>query len=157
MGNNRAVSWPHRRLSTGPHVRSILLLVCFSTLVGCGDDEGCDSLLGSIRTELQLTNPAIVDIQVLDAKPKHTKYWLVARGIISPADFNDSLDDELFALFVVDESFACVEATVDVFATPRWQDYELWIDSYDMEKITIRGRGATYHESAVTKSFQVPR
>lgn len=144
------------RLHGSRLMRPAVVLVGFLFLSGCGQDTECDSLLDCIRIELQKSNAQIVDIQVLDTKPKNTQYWLVARGITPGGEAEGSLENELFGIFVIDESFTHVIQAVDVFPTPRWRDYELWITTYDAERITVRGRGATYHDNATQKSYQVP-
>lgn len=137
-------------------MRLAILLVCLSSILGCSRASNCDSLLDSIRDELQNTNPQISDIQVLDTKPRLSQYWVVARGINPAVDTEHLLDDELFGLFVVDASLARIEHTVDVFPTPRWRDYDVWIASYSPEQVTLRGRGSTYHDNALRKIYQVP-
>ena len=136
-------------------MRLTLLLACLVTFVGCGDAGDCGLLLDNIRSEMRQTNSAIADIQVLDVKPRLAEYWVVARGTNSPPKFDDSFENELFALFVVDESLTCVEQVVDVFPTPKWHDFELWIEVHGPETITIRGRGITYHDSLVTKTYTI--
>ena len=134
----------------------LAILISFITFVtGCSNDSGCDSLLDSIRLEFQQTNPAIADIQVLDAKLREPQYWIVARGITPTENQEESLENELFGVFVVDESFACVAKVVDVFPTLRWRDYNVWIESHGAERITIRGLGATYHDHSLHKSYLV--
>ena len=136
-------------------MRLLLIPAILVTFVGCGETDNCGLLLDNIRAELRHTNPEIEDVQVLDAKPRLAEYWVVARGTNSPPKFNDSFENELFAVFVVDKSLTCVEQVVDVFPTPRWHDFELWIDAHGPKNITIRGRGITYHDSLITKTYRV--
>lgn len=138
-------------------MRLAILLVCLSTILGCGQATDTDSLLADIRVEMQNTNAQISDIQVLDTKPRLSQYWVVARGIVATDNYKGSLEDELFGIFVVDQSFTRVVDTIDVFPTPRWRDYNLWIASHSSDRITVEGRGATYQDNATQKSYHVPR
>lgn len=111
-------------------------------------------LLESIRAEFQRSNPEIQTVQILDSKPKHTDYWVVARGIIEPMEFRGSFQDELFGVFVVDEQYLRVKWVVDVLPTPRWHDYIMWISDYDMDSATIVGHGATYKDQPLEKRYE---
>ncbi|MEM7431791.1 MAG: hypothetical protein AAF351_07605 [Pseudomonadota bacterium] len=113
-------------------------------------------ILESIKTTFQSTNPEIRNVQILDSKPKHTEYWVVARGFIESNRFNGSFSDELFGVFVVDSSFSYVETVVDVFPTPRWRDYIVWISDYDMSSAVISGKGATYGDHAFERTYDDP-
>ena len=119
--------------------------------------DECPNLLDSIRSEFQKSNPIIADIQILDSKPKHSEYWVIARGIVEGWEFNGSFEDELFGVFIVDDRFESVVAVIDMIPTPRWGDYELWISDFDMTNVTVRGHGATYKDQPLEKSYQAPR
>lgn len=112
-----------------------------------------DGLLESIQAAFQSSNPRIQNVQILDTKPKHSKYWVIARGIIDPPTFDGSFEDELFGVFVVDESYSQVERTVDMLPTPRWHDYKVWISEYDMQSATLKGHGATYKDQPLEKRY----
>ena len=136
-------------------MKHALLLICLPFLLAL-ESTGCPTLLDAIRDELRHTNPQIQDIQILDTKPKRTNYWVIARGIVAGGVFDGEFEDELFSLLVVDETYSLVLAVVDVMPTPRWRDYDLWIESYDSENVSIRGRGATYNDQPFEKSYRVP-
>ena len=125
-------------------------------VVRVGSKSGVEysDLLKSIRTEFQASNPDIQIVQILDSKPKHTDYWIVARGIIDPADFRGSFEDELFGVFVVDQTYSRVKNVIDILPTPRWHDYIVWISDYDIQGATIMGHGATYKDNPLEKHYE---
>lgn len=117
--------------------------------------QGCSSLLDAIRARFQKHNPNIEHVQVIDTKPRLSKHWVLVRGIRQDRDFKGSFDDELFGLFIVDDDFESVEKVIDIFPTKRWADYEIWIDSYSLESIMLRGHGATYEDNGMEKAYEV--
>jgi hypothetical protein len=131
-----------------------LVLLCLPAIVAAEVDD-CANLLDSIRSEFQEANPNIQVVQILDSKPKHTQYWIIARGIAEDWEFKGSFEDELFGVFVVDDEYEKVLKVVDVIPTPRWNDYELWISDYDIENVAVRGHGATYGDHPLAMDYQV--
>lgn len=121
--------------------------------VGGAREIEYDGLIKSIQAAFQSSNPDIQYVQILDTKPRHTKYWVVARGIIEPADSRGSFQDELFGIFVVDELYSRVDGIIDVLPTPRWHDYVVWISDYDMRSVTVKGHGATYRDQPLEKRY----
>jgi hypothetical protein len=113
----------------------------------------CPGLLDAIRANFQQKNPLIQYVQILDVKPKRSKYWVIGRGIREDHTFSGSFDDELFGVFVADPTLTRIEVVLDVFPTKRWGDYELWIDSYSMERLTVRGHGATYRDQKFQATY----
>ena len=83
----------------------------------------CPSLLDAIRGEFQRLNADIETVEILDTKPKHPEYWVVARGIVKGLEFDGSLEDELFGVFVIDGDFENILIVVEIMPTPRWNDY----------------------------------
>ncbi len=132
-----------------------LLLICLPFFLALHSTV-CPTLVDAIRDELRRTNPQIQDIQILDTKPKYTNYWVIARGIVAGGVFDGDFLDELFSLLVVDETYSHVLAVVNVMPTPRWRDYDMWIESYDSENVSIRGHGLMYNDQPFEKSYRVP-
>ena len=113
------------------------------------------SVLNEINTQFRKINSTIDYVQIIDAKPKHSEYWVVARGINKRSEFKGRFDGELFGIFVISSGFLSIESTVDIFPTQRWGDYEVWIDKYTLEKITLKGHGATYKDNEIEKNYEV--
>lgn len=113
-------------------------------------------VLEEIRDHFKQLNPDIQSIQLQDVKPRHTQYWVLARGIREDEHFQGSLEDELFGLFVIDVQFSNVLRVVDIFPTSRWNDFRVWIDSHSMETIVIKGVGATYEDQPMMREYAVP-
>lgn len=134
----------------------LIFLVCLVTISGCGRSNNCESLLDNVLLELQNTNHLISTVQVVDTRPRLSRYWVVARGVIASEDYDATIEDELFGVFVVDESFTQIDHVVDVFPSPKLRDYDVWITSHGPNSITVRGHGTTYHDNGIQKTYQVP-
>ncbi len=138
--------------------RQMRAIAVFSLLValqvGAGGPD-CASLLDNLRSEFQRRNPIVEYVQVIDTKPKHSQYWVLARGIRADRKFEGSFDDERFGLFVVDNTFGKVEEVIEILPTIRWADYDMWIESYSLDKVTIRGHGATYGDLKLEKVYEL--
>ena len=135
----------------------LVLAVCSLLLQTSAIAGECPSLLDSIRGEFQRLNADIETIEILDTKPKHPEYWVIARGIVEDLEFKGSFEDELFGIFVIDSDFASVEAVIDVIPTPRWNDYLFWISEYDAEQVTVLGHGSTYSDGPLEKQYRAPK
>ena len=134
----------------------LLLTVCGLLLQGLATAGECPSLLDSIRGEFQQLNANIESIEILDTKPKHPEYWVIARGIVEDLEFRGSFEDELFGVFVVDSDFENVVTMIDAIPTPRWNDYVFWITEHDAENVTVLGHGSTYGDGPLEKRYRVP-
>ena len=117
----------------------------------------CPGLLDSIRSEFRQLNGSIETVEILDAKPKHPEYWVIARGIVKNLEFEGSFEDELFGVFVIDSDFEKVLTVVDVIPTPRWNDYMFRISEYDADGVTVQGHGSTYSDRPLKKQYRVPK
>jgi hypothetical protein len=137
-------------------MRVALLLIILASIAKPTIAAECPKLLDSIRQEFRLRNSSIQDVQILDVKPKLSHYWVVARGNLEDPNPTGNLDDELFGLFVVSPNLEVVESVLDVFPTKRWHDYSLWIESYTIEQVVLRGKGATYGDEPFEATYNAP-
>ena len=133
----------------------VALLICTLLPAARADGENA-KLLQSLGTVFSATSPRIDAVQIVDIKPRHTEYWVVARGYPSDLANESRLEDELFGVFVVDKHLVRIKKTVKVFPTRRWLDYRVWIEKYDMTKVEIRGEGQMYKDQAMSEIFEVP-
>ena len=134
------------------------VLVACSLLLQTSAAAGeCPSLLDAIRGEFQRLNADIETVEILDTKPKHPEYWVIARGIVKDLEFKGSFEDELFGVFVIDGDFENVLTAVEIMPTPRWNDYLFWISEYDANSVTVQGHGSTYSDGPVEKQYRVPK
>jgi hypothetical protein len=65
-----------------------------------------------------------------------------------PGDVND----EMFGIFVVNESLIRVERVVATFPTRSWFDYEVRFGKFTADSIEVVGRGST-HGDDLTRRF----
>lgn len=102
-------------------------------------------------------NPLLVGIQVLESKPVSPKsssnHVYLVRAIRADNKFEGKFEDEQFGVFLVDVNKSQVIKTLDIFNTPRWNDYELKIKRVSPSKVIVSGRGATYGDHPITKTY----
>jgi len=113
-------------------------------------------LLEDIRAEFQRRNPKIVTVRVLDSRPPFPGSYrrlVVGWGIREDGAFKGDFNDELFGVFVANDSLTAIERTVDIFPTERWGDYDVRIQSSKANTVTIVGRGDTYGDSRMRRTY----
>jgi hypothetical protein len=116
------------------------------------------STLDVLKTALQERNRKIETVRLIDAKipyPGAPRHVVVAWGIRKDFKFEGQFDDELFGLFVMDGSLTKIEQTLDIFATPRWFDYEVRIESSTIDEVTIAGKGGTYGDAVMRRRYKL--
>ena len=109
--------------------------------------SGDCSILAKLEAEFQRRNPNIAHVRIVDVRPTLTevpKYLVLGWGIRADRTFRGNFEDELFGLFLVDESLLNVEKVMDFIPTPRWYDTEVRITRVDADKAVLEGRGETY-------------
>src|SRR5262245_6681205 len=105
------------------------------------------TLVSQIRGEFQKKNTKVEDVTLLELVPfygRSLRYLVLSRGIRPDQKFEGSFEEELFGLFVVDQSFTKILAAVDIFPTERWNDYSVEIKRSSFESIVLVCKGATY-------------
>ncbi len=116
------------------------------------------SIVGHIQRAFQQKNSNIQDTTLLQVQPvygKTKKYLVLAHGITADKRFAGSFEDELFGLFVVDDSFSRIERLIDVFPSRRWNDYAVKFKLQDAGTVIVTGQGATYGDQKVTKWYSI--
>jgi hypothetical protein len=105
------------------------------------------SIIDKLKIEFRKRNPNIAFVRIVDVRPTLTempKYLVLGWGIRADRAFKGSFEDELFGVFLVDESLNKVEKVIDFIPTPRWLDTEARIASIDATKAIIKAKGETY-------------
>ena len=116
-------------------------------------------LTDGIRAEFQKRNPQIVTVRVLETRapfPGAYRRLVLAWGRREDGAFNGDFNNELFGVFVANEELTALERAVDIFPTVRWGDYEVRIQSSNENTVTIVGRGATYGDSPMKRTYLWP-
>ena len=109
--------------------------------------QGNRTLVSQVQTEFKKKNAKVEDVTLLELVPfygRSLRYLVLAHGIRQDEKFEGSFHEELFGLFVVDQSFTKILATVDIFPTERWNDYSVEIKRPIFEFIVLVCKGATY-------------
>ncbi|MCA1565417.1 MAG: hypothetical protein LC803_07240 [Acidobacteria bacterium] len=114
------------------------------------------SILSNLKAEFQKRNPNIAHVKIIDARPTLTdipKYLVLGWGIRADRTFRGNFEDELFGLFLVDESLSKVEKVMDFIPTPRWYDTEMRIISVDATKAVVEAKGETYGVKSLRREY----
>ena len=118
------------------------------------------SILVMLEAEFQKRNPNLKRIRIVDLRPTLTevpKYLVLGWGIRADRTFRGSFEDELFGLFLVDESLSRIEKVLDFVPTPRWYDTEMRITRLDASQATLQGRGETYGNILFRRKYDMTR
>ena len=119
-------------------------------------DTGEDRLLRELRRVFQKSNPKLARVGVLELRSWYTTgpRIVVAWSIVPDFKFRGDFKDEMFGVFVVNDSLSHVERIVDIFSTPRWFDYEVRIGRLTADSVEVIGQGATYSDEPMRKSYK---
>jgi hypothetical protein len=115
-----------------------------------------DQLLKVLRVPFQKKNPKLSQVGVLDLKawdfvgPRLILGWAIVRDHQFRGDFND----EMFGVFVVDETLTRIERVVNIFPTERWFDYEVRFGRFTADSVEVVGRGATYSDGPMRQWYK---
>lgn len=105
------------------------------------------SFLLALRDSLRTRSPAIEHVSILEVRTPSAQSGrraVLAWGIRNDRQFHGSLDDELFGVFVANDSLTRVLRTVALIPTRRWLDYDVRLDRVTADSIYVVGQGATY-------------
>ena len=113
-------------------------------------------LLDTVRAHLQTTNPAIAEVAILDIRAPFfdsPKRALLAWGVRKDKQFRGNLADQLFGVFVVNDSLTRVLRTLEILPTPRWLDFDMRIDRVTSDSVYLVGKGDTYGDGPITRAY----
>ncbi len=113
------------------------------------------SLLAAIRDTLRARNPEVDRVGLVELRTASYDYGpavALAYGIRT-GEFRDRFDDELFGLFVVDDSLTRVIRTIAVLPTRRWRDYVVHIAELSADSVRIEGAGASFGDQGIRRSY----
>ena len=114
------------------------------------------SLVPILAETLQTRNPALANCEFLEIRapfPGSHSRAAVARGVSADRIFRGNFADELFAVAVLDDSLTRIQAILDWFPTPRWNDYEVRLTTVTVDSLHIEGRGATYGDQRLVRGY----
>jgi len=134
-----------RRLSRAGIAAVLMAASC------CHAATSCPSLLALVRSELQKVNPNIETVRIFEMRGWYDEYFVLAQGIRKDKQFKGAWNDELFGVLLIDGSLCRSLASIDVFPTPRWNDYEIHIEKISDDNLVIRGGSISYGGSEIKK------
>lgn len=112
------------------------------------------SLICQLKVEFKKRNEKIEHIKIVAMRPTpfgDPKYLVVGWGMRANGSFKGDFADELFGLFIVDESLEHVEQVIDFIPTPRWGDTEMRIATVDADYVVLEAIGMTYDQGILFK------
>lgn len=113
------------------------------------------SLLAMLRTRLREVNPIIEHVAIVEVRapwPEDRRRAVLAWGVRKDRVFSGRYEDELFGVFVMNDSLTRVLRTLEIMPTRRWLDYEWYIAKINMDSVFLSGRGATYGDAPLKKA-----
>ena len=115
-----------------------------------------DELLAAIGASFRAKTPRLRKVRVLDLRAGDFfgQRLVLGWGIVEDLTFRGDFNDEMFGVFVVDETLTRVDRVVDMFRTPRWFDFELRFGRVTADSVEIVGRGATYGDESLRRAYQ---
>ena len=124
---------------------------------------GKSQILNILLSQFRDRNPKIGFVELYDIRalflnpgypwPKTNRYLVLARGIRSDFNFAGTWEDELFGLFVFDNSLSSVTHTVAIIPSKRWGDYMVRIVEISKDSVTVHGNGMTYDDQEFDARF----
>ena len=113
-------------------------------------------LLATIRDTLRARNAAIGPVGIIEQQSIDDftgPSVIVAYGVRADGEFQGNFQDELFGIFVANDSLTRIVRTIDVFPTPRWRDYSVRIVRLTPDSVRIEGRGASYGDHPLNRTY----
>jgi hypothetical protein len=133
----------------------IVLVVMLSSHVVAADEQ----LTDQFQLAFTKRNPLLVDIQIMESKAlslkKNSSHVFLVHAIRSDKKFEGKFEDEQFGVFLVNADQNKILTVLDMFNTPRWNDYEIKLKRVSSSKVVIAGKGATYGDHSIAKTYGV--
>lgn len=120
-----------------------------------------NSLESLLQAAFAAKNPKVTRTKVLELRSIGMgagPYVLLGWGIRPDSPFERSFDDELFGVFILDNSLTKIERTLDIFPTCRWADCIVSIEkvSWPGTEVVVVGAGS-YGDRPFRKVYRLDR
>jgi hypothetical protein len=115
-------------------------------------------LLSAIRDTLRGRNPEIGSVGIIEQRSVDYiagPSVIIAYGLRADHDFKGSFQDELFGVFIANDSLTRIVRVLEVFPTPRWRDYVVRIVRLTPDSVRIEGKGASYGDEVLNRAYPV--
>src|SRR5262245_20313684 len=113
-------------------------------------------ILAALRDSFQRVNPKLQEVGILDLRswdfvgPRVVLGWAIVGDYTFRGDFND----EMFGVFVVNDSLSQVERVVATSATPLWYDFDMQLGRLTGDSVEVVGRGMTYGDGPLRWKYR---
>ena len=139
----------------------LLLTPAFSPAQTATDSKPANALEQLLKAAFVAKNPKVTRTKVLELRSVGNgagPYVLLGWGIRPDLRFDGSFEDELFGVFILDNSLSKIERTIDIFPTCRWADCIVSIEkvSWPGTEIVVAGAGS-YGDVPFRKVYAVDR
>lgn len=118
------------------------------------------SMLEAARDTLLARNARAACATIWDVRPLHPvglpQHVVIVRGLVCDKVFRGALSDELFGIFLANDSLTRIVGTLGVVPTRRWNDYTLTVDRVTRDSVVIRGRGDMYGDAPWRHAYALP-
>lgn len=118
------------------------------------DTGSPDPMVTALGDAFRERNPGISSVSLLEFRRVAAGgggNLVVARGV---RPRGRPPEDELFGVFVFDDSLQRIQRTLDVFPTPRWLDYDVAIARATGESVWVRGRAISDSLNVMLKGYR---
>ena len=120
-----------------------------------------NSLERMLQAAFVAKNPKVTRAKVLELRSIGMgagPYVLLGWGIRPDFKFEGSFDDELFGVFILDNSLTKIERTIDIFSTCRWADCIVSIEKVSSPgtEVVVVGAGS-YGDGPFRKVYTAGR
>lgn len=115
-----------------------------------------NQLLTSLRVAFRNENPKLAQVGVLDLKAWDTLGPRIVLGwaIVPDHVFRGNFSDEMFGVFVVNDSLNRIERVLGTFPTRSWRDYEVRFGKLTADSIEVLGESDTYGDDPTRHAYK---
>ncbi|HJQ20635.1 MAG TPA: hypothetical protein VJ867_09825 [Gemmatimonadaceae bacterium] len=117
-------------------------------------------LLAAIRDTLRARNPAIGAVGIVEQRSLDYLSGptvVIGYGVREDREFKGDFHDELFGIFVVNDSLTRIVRTLDVLPSARWRDYSVRIVTLTADSVVIESKNATYGNIGWDRAYALER
>lgn len=119
-------------------------------------DTGSDPMIVALEEAFAARNPRASRVSIVEFRREARgggANLVLARGVKPDEVYEGRPEDELYGVFVFDDSLRRIRETVAMFPTPRWKDARLRFDRTSAESVFVLGWAATSGETLLTGGY----
>jgi hypothetical protein len=119
-------------------------------------DTGSDPMIVALSDAFAARNPSARRVTIVEFRREGAgggANLVLARGARPDAAYDGPADDELFGVFVFDDSLRRIRQTVTIFPSPRRGETRMRFDRTNAESVFVYGWASTSGETLMTAGF----